>query len=170
VAERFKTEVNAATYHILSKIKMRKTMKTTFAMLAFLLLGCSQAARGGDLDWLIGCWETPDKSAIEAWVKYENGDLGGFSVTVEGGQVIFHEVLRIVSFADGSATYTAHPVRQPSTTFKAKSVSGTEVTFSNPSHDFPQEVSYRRDGNRLFATISALNGKNPVSFNKRACE
>ena len=145
-------------------------MKTDYALLSLLLLGFSQSVCAGNLDWLVGCWETPDKSAKEVWVKEKNGDLLGFSVAIDGGQVVFYEVLYITRLDDGSATYSAHPVGQPTATFTATAVTGTEVTFSNPSHDYPQEISYKRDDKNLLATISALNGKNPQSFNKHACE
>jgi hypothetical protein len=145
-------------------------MKTKFGMLVVLFLVFSQNARAGDLDWLIGCWETPDKSAMEAWVKDPDGSLSGFSVTVKDGQVIFYEVLRITRLDDGSTAYTAHPAGQRTTTFTTTLVSGTEVTFSNSSHDFPQEITYKLDGKNLSATISALKGENPVAFNKRPCE
>lgn len=145
-------------------------MKSKIAALLCLGLLISEATSAADLNWMVGCWETPDQSAREVWVKDQDGTLIGFSVTLDGDRIVFHEVLRIIVKDDGSATYTAHPDGQATTTFTAAAVSATAVTFSNPSHDYPKEVSYRREGSLLFATISALEGKNPNSFNKRACE
>jgi len=42
--------------------------------------------------------------------------------------------------------------------------------FVNPDHDYPQEIRYRRDGNRLIATISLLGGEDARSFDKQACD
>ncbi len=33
------------------------------------------------------------------------------------------------------------------------------VVFANPAHDFPQRVSYSRDGNRLTAIVSGGDGQ-----------
>jgi Domain of unknown function (DUF6265) len=145
-------------------------MKTLTTLLAVLVLTFSHSARAGHLDWMIGCWESPDRTALEVWVKDNDGSLSGFSVTLRDGQFIFHEVLRVTTAADGTVSYTAHPDGQSTTTFKTTTVSGQTVTFSNPSHDYPQEVTYKRDGDKLDATISALNGKNPTTFNKQACK
>jgi len=145
-------------------------MRPISALLTVLVLGISQSASAGHLDWMVGCWETPDRMAKEVWVKEKDGSLTGFNVVLDGGHIGFYEVLRITTSADGTVSYTAHPIGQSTTTFNAPAVSGKEVTFSNPSHDYPQEVTYKRDGSILYATISALNGKVPQSFNKRACE
>jgi hypothetical protein len=45
-----------------------------------------------------------------------------------------------------------------------------EVMFVNADHDYPQEILYRRDGNKLFARISLLDSENPNSFDKVACD
>ena len=144
-------------------------MNARSILFSVLLLASSQRVFAGDLDWLVGCWESPDKSAKEVWVKERNGDLIGFGVVLEHGEVVFYELLHISSSDDGSATYTAHPSGQQSATFTTVAVAGADVTFSNPSHDYPQEISYKRDGENLFAAISALNGENRQSFNKRRC-
>jgi hypothetical protein len=146
------------------------TMRPISAMLTILLLGFSQSANADQLDWMVGCWETPDGMAKEVWVKEEDGSLTGFNVVLGDGQVRFYEILRITTSADGTLTYTAHPSGQSTTTFDAPAASGQEVTFSNPSHDYPQQIKYRRDGSILYATISFLSGKDPRTFNKRACE
>lgn len=145
-------------------------MKSYATLLAVLVLTFSQSASAGQLDWMIGCWESPDRTALEVWVKDNDGSLSGFSVTLKDGQFIFYEVLRITTATDGTISYTAHPVGQKPTSFKTTAASGQEVTFSNPSHDYPQEITYKRDGDTLDATISALNGENPTTFNKRSCE
>lgn len=145
-------------------------MKSLSTFLGAMLLTVSPSAGAGQLDWMVGCWESSDRSALEVWVKDKDGSLSGFSVTLKEGQFIFHEVLRITTAADGTVSYTAHPDGQSTTTFKTTTVSGQEVTFTNAAHDYPQEVTYKRDGDKLDATISALNGKNPTTFNKQACK
>jgi hypothetical protein len=85
-------------------------------------------------------------------------------------RVDFYEILSLRQSEDGSWAYTAHPAGQVSSSFKAVQTSNNSVVFTNPDHDYPQEIRYRREGNRLFATISLLGGVNPNSFDKVACQ
>jgi hypothetical protein len=41
------------------------------------------------------------------------------------------------------------------------------VTFENPAHDYPQRVSYTRIDNALTATISRIDGTDPITFSYR---
>jgi hypothetical protein len=65
---------------------------------------------------------------------------------------------------DGSAQEV-----QVSTTFTATAIMKNSAVFVNADHDYPQRIKYSRVSNQLQATISRLNGTNPVSFDKIAC-
>lgn len=123
-----------------------------------------------ELDWLVGCWITPDGSAQEVWVADSEGSLTGFGVAIGGNKLSFYEVLSIRQKGDGSVVYTAHPAGQASTSFTAKEITENGVLFVNADHDYPQEIRYSRESNHLYATVSLLNGVNPRSFNKVSCE
>lgn len=41
------------------------------------------------------------------------------------------------------------------------------VIFENAAHDYPQRISYAREGNRLTATISKLDGSDAIAFEYR---
>jgi hypothetical protein len=132
-------------------------------------------AYGGDtahsgLNWLAGCWVTADKSSQEVWVVDKDKSLIGFAVSLGAEQVVFYEVLSIKQNADGIWTYSAHPSGQASASFIAVEADESSIVFANPNHDYPQEIRYRRDGGRLYATISLRGGADPRSFNKTACE
>ena len=126
-------------------------------------------ASGGDFDsgkfgWLVGCWVTPDSSAQEVWVVDSERSLAGFGVAINDNKVGFYEVLSIKQSGNGTWTYTAHPSGQAAASFQAVQISDSSVVFANPDHDYPQEIRYRREGGRLYATISLLSGVNPNSF------
>ena len=55
----------------------------------------------------------------------------------------------------------------PPVGFRLVASDGTSATFENPAHDFPQRIQYRRDGDRLVATISARDGSNAMSWTYR---
>ena len=134
------------------------------------LLPALSVADGQELDWLVGCWMTPDGSAQEVWVAEGDGALSGFSVSVANGKVGFYEVLSIRRSHDGVLVYTAHPVGQATTSFTATAVAENSVLFENAEHDYPQQIRYSREADRLQATISLLDGSRPVSFDKVACD
>ncbi len=142
-----------------------------FAALALIpALAIGGDSNSGGFSWLAGCWVTPDSSAQEVWVVESERSLAGFGVAITDSKIGFYEVLSIKQSEDGSWTYTAHPSGQLSASFVAVEIDDTSVVFANPEHDYPQEIRYKREGSRLYATISLIGGVNSNSFDKVACE
>ncbi|MDH3428088.1 MAG: DUF6265 family protein, partial [Gemmatimonadota bacterium] len=52
--------------------------------------------------------------------------------------------------------FLASPRGRPPTPFIASGVTDSSVTFQNPDHDFPQEISYRLEGGQLHAGIAGI--------------
>lgn len=132
-------------------------------------------ALGSDIDnhrlgWLVGCWVSADKRAQEVWVVDGDRSLLGFGVAVSDNKIGFYEVLSIRRNEDGSLVYTAHPSGQLSASFAATEITENGIVFTNRDHDYPQEIRYAREGNRLYATTSLLGGVRPESFDKTACD
>lgn len=140
---------------------------------ALLLAPCLAIAANtdsGNLDWLAGCWETPDQSAQEVWVIEDADLLLGFSVSVRDNKVRFYELMTIRRADDKSWVLTAYPAGQKPGAFTASQLGTQSVMFANAEHDYPQQIMYRREGNKLLATISLLGGANPTNFDKVACD
>ena len=91
--------------------------------------------------------------------------LIGYSRSGRGETVREFEFLRIQAGADGALAYWASPGGRAPVAFRLVSASGTEAVFENPQHDFPQRIRYVRAGDRLTATISAIDGSNAMSWN-----
>jgi hypothetical protein len=86
------------------------------------------------------------------------GVMLGASRTVVRDAVREFEFLRIARVRD-TLRYIAMPSGQRETMFTAHAVSDTLVTFTNPSHDFPQQIEYRRRGSdSVIASISGSMG------------
>jgi hypothetical protein len=104
--------------------------------------------------WLQGCWEstTPARTIEESWTTATGGSMIGVSRTIRDGKMTAYEMIVLREEGDRLA-YEAHPSGQASTTFLSTRISGSELVFGNPAHDFPQEVGYRRDGDSLLAWI-----------------
>jgi len=97
------------------------------------------------LSWMAGDWQTggPVQSE-EHWTEPAGGTMIGMSRTLSGDKTVFFEFLRIETRADG-IYYVAQPKGRPGTDFKAIEVSDRHVVFSNPQHDFPKRITYRRN-------------------------
>lgn len=113
------------------------------------------------LAWLAGTWvsDEPDgPRTVEHWLAPDGGTMLGVSRTAHAGRTVFFEYLRIEAQADGPA-YLASPRGQDPPTRFATTASGPGfVTFENPTHDFPQRIEYRREGDRLQMRISGVQG------------
>lgn len=127
-------------------------MKPCGALVFAVVLACCAAAQQkpvkiSDLGWLAGCWETrkPDTGFIlsEQWMKPEGGMMIGMGRTVNGGRAVDWEFMRIEQRGDGLAFVAKPKANKDETTFSMIRMSESEVVFENPTHDFPQRVSYR---------------------------
>ncbi len=134
--------------------------KRNFAIATGLLLIVSAAAAdrptpGDDLHWLAGDWcgGSGAEGIEESWLPWRGGGSVGVSRTMRGDRLIGFEFLRI-AVEDGVPTYIAQPGGRAPTRFRRTDGGETWVRFENPAHDFPQRIEYRRDGDRLVASIS----------------
>lgn len=90
------------------------------------------------------------------------GLMLGLGRSVREGRPAFWEQLRIEA-VDGVLTYVATPKGQATTAFALAELGPHTVTFANPEHDFPQRITYRREGEVLTATIEGVRQGEPAS-------
>lgn len=109
----------------------------------------------GALGWLAGCWEGEGGGGrnLECWTAPEGGMMLGVSKVISERGTQF-EFLRIASHGDGLA-YLASPGGKPAVAFALVESGPGHAVFANPEHDFPQRITYRRDGSALTARIEA---------------
>ena len=145
-------------------------MKRLPALLLIPCLAVATDTQTTSLDWLTGCWTTPDRRAQEVWVVDNDSLLLGFSVNLKDYKVGFYELMTIRRSSENTWVFTAHPAGQASTSFDSSQIGEHSITFTSAEHDYPQQISYRKEGRELLATISLLDGANPTNFRKLACE
>jgi ketosteroid isomerase-like protein len=105
--------------------------------------------------WMVGRWQRPE--GVEHWTAA--GDvLWGVAFSIRNGQTALFEVL-LIEAANGGLRYVAMPNGRPEVGFAASSWGVAEVTFSNPAHDFPKVIKYRRQGQALFARVEGDAGE-----------
>jgi hypothetical protein len=132
-------------------------------MLPLMLAGALQVPPPvpSDVAWIAGCWESTrnGRHVVEQWLPPEGGTMMGVSRTVADGRTTEWEFLIIRAGANG-LDYVAHPSGQAEATFTAARASGNEVVFENAAHDFPQRITYKRQGDALLAAVEGTrNGK-----------
>jgi hypothetical protein len=144
-------------------------MKAIFAAsLAFLLMAQSPPRTGVDeLAWMSGQWQTSDGATEESWTAPRGGMMLGVGRTTRDGVVREYEFLRLQAGADGVPVYWGSPNGATPVGFRLSQAGPSSATFDNPTHDYPQRIRYRRDGDALIATISAIDDSHAMSWTYR---
>src|SRR5262249_14644321 len=96
--------------------------------------------------WLAGCWQQTRGNSVTLgmWMSPAGGMLLA-SRTVAGGSVREYEQL-VLRQDQAQLVYTAHPSGQAEASFASTEVTDSAFSVANPQHDFPQKISYRRQG------------------------
>ncbi len=128
------------------------------ALAALLLPATAAVAEGGDvgaLAWLAGCWlgEGGGGKNQECWTAPDGGIMLAVSRVISERGTSF-EFLRIAPQGDGLA-YFASPGGKPAVAFPLIESAPGLAVFANPEHDFPQRITYRREGDALSARVEA---------------
>lgn len=134
---------------------MRTSRFAAAVILALASTASHAQAIADDLAWLGGRWcgGSADERIEEVWLEPADGQSLGLSRTTKDGRLASFEFLRIGP-ADGGLTYFAQPGGRPPTPFLRSDGGPQWIRFDNPSHDFPQRIEYRREGDTLHAEIS----------------
>ena len=88
----------------------------------------------------------------EFWTTPDGGVMVGLHRDVFPNKASFFEFLRVAE-TDRGLTYTASPRGTGTTEFVLVSLGSQRVVFENLEHDFPQRIIYRREHDRLTASI-----------------
>ena len=141
---------------------------------AISLAGLAATALANDpatqmpLDWLVGGWvhQQKDRWTEEWWTPARAGLMLGASRSGAGDRLSEFEHLRIMS-GPGGAVYQAQPGGRPTVAFKEERRSANEISFANAEHDYPQRITYSRNGETLTASISMMDGSRRLSWTYR---
>ena len=145
-------------------------MKEPIVFVLVFLFACAASAQTKpakltDLGWLAGCWESskPDNGYLmsEQWMKPEGGMMIGMGRTVRSGKAADWEFMRIEQGGDGLTFFAKPRANKEETAFKMVRMSESEVVFEDPTHDFPQRVTYRltKTGSLAPSIEGTINGK-----------
>jgi hypothetical protein len=137
--------------------------------LALVLAPSAALAETPDLGWMSGHWRSTEDGVVseEFWTDAAGGLMLGANRTVSDGRAVAFEHMRIYTPLPGSeaaTVYCAQPGGTPATCFALVSWEDGRAQFENPDHDFPQRITYSREGDRLTATISDMADTQVMQF------
>ena len=145
-----------------------------FCLLASITIACQAETAGIEkLSFLSGCWA--GAGTEEVWLKPQGGTMLGMSRTVKGGRTVFTEFLHIASAPDGGLVLNVQlKLAGKSTQFRLTELKDGAVTFSNPEHDYPQRIIYRREADgslfaRIEGSVSGKQRQDDFKYARAAC-
>lgn len=142
--------------------------KLILSIISIMIAG-SWAQQQGELNqlqWLLGTWETktPKGSLYETWTRKSDTEFQGKSYYLKNKDTLLFESVRLVE-KDKKLHYIVsvkgHNKQLP-VDFASKEIKDpASLQFENPLHDFPQKITYKKQGkDSLLAEISGMmNGK-----------
>jgi len=147
-------------------------MKTIISLLSLLLVVSCQKKSSKAFDqldqmnWLQGHWEQklPDGLLVENWKKENDSTYSGESYFINNKDTLHSESIKLIQ-KEEELSYTATVIGQNNdlpVAFKLTSAAENTFVFENPTHDYPQKITYKKvNAAQLTATISGKQqGKN----------
>ena len=122
--------------------------------------------------WLAGAWvnEAGGTWQDEYWTPPRGGIMIGAARVGEGKALQFWESTRIERRSDGRVFFVALPRGSYGGEFAMSGQGADWIEFAEPAHDYPQRIRYWREGDRLLAEISLIDGSKPQRFEYRMAE
>lgn len=153
---------------------MKRVQYTISSLIALLTIaacnnaGNTQAAvnaadytRLEKANWLVGAWENKSNegNATEIWKKENDSTLTGISYFVVGKDTVSTEQIRLHQSAKDVFYVPTIPDQNGGlpVEFKLTGSDNNSLVFENPSHDFPQKITYTRITND--SMIAEISGK-----------
>jgi hypothetical protein len=122
-------------------------------------------------DKLVGTWKSEDGKSFERWIKNADGTFQSAVYSVKEKDTTWNEQAKIYMETDKWVyeNTVSGQNNGKSVKFTSTSLSESNVQFSNPAHDFPNDINYTvADENTVRAFIVGKNekgGKDTIPFN-----
>lgn len=150
-------------------------MRSLIFLVALLCAAPAFADEPDSFAWMRGCWRTEapreaesGATFTEVWIAPPGPTMFGYAYHEGEGAFQGWEQMRIER-ADGGASFVAMPNGDAAVRFRWDASlefngRGQVAEFVNAAHDYPQRVRYARANDRLTATISRIDGSDPMTF------
>lgn len=149
-------------------MRLRPALATSLLLSACTSMPEAAIRTDHPLAWMSGCWVNADGDYREVWSAPDHGYLFGYALSLKDNEVSFFEQTRI----DPGKVFTmnAYPAGRGPSPFAEIDRGATSITFADPAHDYPQRIRYAREGDRMNAEISLIDGSKGRGFSFRRCE
>jgi hypothetical protein len=123
-----------------------------------------------NFDWLIGQWERTNeeqgKTTFENWDKISDFSYSGIGFTMQDGDTIKQEKIRLIKQNDTWDLIVKIPEETKDITFELTDFTHNSFTCINDSINFPNQIKYWTENNKLKATVSGADLNIPFEFEK----
>ena len=123
-----------------------------------------------NFDWLLGEWkrinEKPGNETFENWHKISPSEYYGIGFTMQNGDTVKQERIRIVKLKDKWDLIVKSPEDIKSITFPITELKSGEFTCTNDSLDFPKQIKYWKDDKKIRATVTGDSLKIEFTFER----
>jgi len=148
-------------------------MRSLFAFtLLALLFSCSSNSEPSEFDWLVGEWARTDdvkgQHTFENWTKGKGSEYVGLGWTMVEQDTVFKENLRL-THVNEVWNLEVTGVNEEPTYFAFIEQGKRNFTCQNPENKFPNQITYRREGEKLLASIAGSGQEITFHF-ERAVE
>lgn len=153
--------------------------KTFILIIGVLIISCNQSKKksintetveitekSNNFDWLLGEWERLNeeegKKTYENWEKISDTEYSGIGFTMQNGDTIKQESIRLIKTSDKWDLTVKVPEENESISFKMTYHSENEFTCENNEIDFPNKIRYWKNGRKINASVS--NSEMEIQF------
>lgn len=137
-----------------------------------LLFSCGSQQAPGEFEWLVGEWARTDdvkgQHTFENWSRGEGQEYMGLGWTMEEQDTVFKENLRLTQVNE-VWNLEVTGVNEEPTYFAFIEQGESNFTCENPENQFPNQITYRREGEKLLASIAGSGQEITFHF-ERAVE
>ena len=159
--------------------------KIMILLIGILIISCSQTKKENSkptenspeltkqtesFDWILGKWkrlnEEEGKETFENWEKISETEYSGIGFTMQNGDTIKQENIRLIKSNDRWNIIVKVPEETESIIFTGISHSENEFTCENNEIDFPNKIKYWKNGNKINASVSNTEMEIPFEFEK----
>lgn len=153
----------------------------TLVISGILLLSCNQNNKvkneSADLgtesqkfEWLLGNWkrnnEEKGKETFENWRKIDETEYSGIGFTMQNGDTIKQEKMRIVKSGEKWILIVKTPEEAESVKFNMVDMNEDNFVCTNDSIEFPKRIEYTKNGEKINALVSGREVKIPFEFER----
>lgn len=123
-----------------------------------------------NFDWILGKWlrnnEEEGKETFENWDKISEAEYHGIGFTMQNGDTVKQEKIKFIKTNNTWKLFVKVPEDKVPVEFKMAELKSDRFTFTNDSIDFPKQIEYWKDGDKMKALVSGGDLKIPFEFKR----